>query len=209
MTIKVKLDDGDESFFRVSMHPEKRWANPAADAASVATSMTMVQGGTAFSWGSNAMGLLGNNVPDAASVAFLPVHVRSSDDSPLTLSQVAIGGQRAAAIDITGLVWTWGSASQGSGTDAVGTMYGATPVRATCRPPWAGPCAEPVSGRVPEPIGHAPCASPVAPRHNVAYFGGRTLAPVVSLRQRGLDERGSMAQIPVRPPLHRSVWPLT
>lgn len=128
-SIRVEQDGGSAGSIPIETFPEARWANPSGDAASVASSITMVRGLGAISWGSNAAGLLGNSVPDPAAMALLPVQVGNASFPSLPARQVALGGERAAAIDLLGGVWVWGLAAQGSGTDLTGTLYGPTRVR--------------------------------------------------------------------------------
>ena len=127
-TITIRAEGGVQGMVTVRSVAEARWASPSGDAASVASSITMVRGRRGFSLGSNATGMLGTNDADPSTIAPLPVPVLTAQGGTLPLKQVAQGGERAAAIDASGQVWVWGSADQGSGTTATRTMYGATRV---------------------------------------------------------------------------------
>jgi alpha-tubulin suppressor-like RCC1 family protein len=84
-------------------------------------------GGTAWAWGSNLYGELGNGSTDTQSSG--PVEV--TKDPSVSFVSVAAGGNHALALDADGRVWAWGLATHGELGNGDTDTNRATPVLVT------------------------------------------------------------------------------
>ena len=90
--------------------------------AGAAHSIALKSDGTAWAWGDNSRGQLGNATTTSSS--------RPSQVSLSNVTAVSAGGGDSAALTSDGKVWIWGdNASYGLGRDNVQTPYSSTPLQ--------------------------------------------------------------------------------